>query len=68
MTYNYHGSWNKFVGHHSALHPRSDETGSEREWNQVRSTPITRHRFYMKTDHVNNSRIAVMKFIFCDGR
>ena len=36
MTYNYHGSWNPYTGHHSGLFPRSDETGGEREWNQVR--------------------------------
>ena len=35
MTFNYHGSWNEFTGHHSAVHPRSDETGGQREWNQV---------------------------------
>lgn len=27
MAYNYHGSWNDFTGHHSALFPRGDETG-----------------------------------------
>jgi len=37
MAYNYHGSWNKFTGHHSGLFPRSDEVAGEREWNQVRS-------------------------------
>ena len=35
MAYNYHGSWNKFTGHHSGLFPRSDEVAGEREWNQV---------------------------------
>jgi len=35
MTYNYHGSWNEFTGHHSAVFPRSDEVAAEREWNQV---------------------------------
>jgi len=35
MTYNYHGSWNEFTGHHSAMFPRSDEVAAEREWNQV---------------------------------
>ena len=38
MTYNYHGNWNEFTGHHSAMFPRSDEVASEREWNQVYST------------------------------
>ncbi|KAK2160193.1 hypothetical protein LSH36_138g06003 [Paralvinella palmiformis] len=35
MTYNYHGSWNDFTGHHSGLYPRADESGGEREWNQA---------------------------------
>jgi len=35
MAYNYHGSWNKFTGHHAGLFPRSDEVAGEREWNQV---------------------------------
>jgi len=35
MTYNYHGNWNEFTGHHSAMFPRSDEVAAEREWNQV---------------------------------
>jgi len=35
MAYNYHGSWNKFTGHHSGLFARSDEVAGEREWNQV---------------------------------
>lgn len=36
MAYNYHGSWNEYTGHHSGLYPRSDESGGEREWNQVK--------------------------------
>jgi len=35
MTYNYHGNWNEFTGHHSAVFPRSDELDAERQWNQV---------------------------------
>jgi len=38
MTYNYHGNWNEFTGHHSAMFPRSDEVAGEREWNQVNVT------------------------------
>jgi len=38
MTYNYHGNWNKFTGHHSAMFARSDEVGAEREWNQASMT------------------------------
>jgi len=37
MSYNYHGNWNKYTGHHSAMFPRSDEVAGEREWNQVLS-------------------------------
>ena len=35
MTYNYHGSWDKVIGHHSGLFPSDSDTGQDLELNQV---------------------------------
>jgi len=48
MTYNYHGNWNEFTGHHSAVFPRSDEVDAgERQWNQVELVWRTVFRFFV---------------------
>ncbi|KAL8588978.1 hypothetical protein ACOMHN_065760 [Nucella lapillus] len=33
MTYDLHGSWETFTGHHTALYPRASETGDQRHLN-----------------------------------
>ncbi len=33
MTYDLHGSWNNYIGHHAPLYPKKDETGDDRYLN-----------------------------------
>ena len=35
MTYDLHGSWEPYTGHHTALYPRAAETGDDRYLNVV---------------------------------
>lgn len=35
MSYDLHGAWETHTGHHTALYPRSDETGDDRYLNVV---------------------------------
>ena len=35
MSYDLHGSWEKFLGHNSPLYPRGDESHEQKKFNQV---------------------------------
>lgn len=35
MSYDLHGSWEKFLGHNSPLYSRNDESHEQKKFNQV---------------------------------